>query len=432
MNKLTILIFTLLCIFNLNAQEISWSLEQCIALGMENSLEIKIKQIEIKRTQKSHNSIANRLMPTVSFDANQSYNFGSTIDPSTNGRVSSNIQYDNFFLGARMNLIDFNSIATSQFTKLDIERAKVEKEVLENEYKLQIVESYFAALYTQELLKIQENQLINAKSNLDRIQKEETIGSKPKSDLYDMQLSVALEEKNILETKQLDRIQKTQLFQLLNAKEIDADNCFLSAYLNSNSNETPTETNNPKIRLANLTYELGQKRIKQSRGTNLPTLGAFYNYSTFYYKPLNQPDVQVDSFNSQFSDNKNQQVGLQLTVPIFNGFRNSNKAKALELENEKEKLALNQEDLKLKQQIQIEEEKIKQIHLLDIKLFEIKDLTEKTFQTSQSKFEAGKIDAIVFSTVKNQLLQSQYDVLKNNLQHQFTTIKLNLIKYNEL
>jgi outer membrane protein len=155
MNKLTTLIFTLFCFINLNAQEKNWTLEQCIAVGMQNSLEIKIKQIEIKRTQKSHNSIANRLMPTVGFDANQSYNFGSTIDPSTNGRVSSNIQYDNFFLGARMNLIDFNSIATSQFTKLDIERAKVEKEVLENEYKLHIVESYFTALYTQELLKIQ-------------------------------------------------------------------------------------------------------------------------------------------------------------------------------------------------------------------------------------------------------------------------------------
>jgi outer membrane protein len=432
MNKLTTLIFTLFCFINLNAQGNSWTLEQCLALGMENSLEIKIKQIEIKRTQKSHNSIANRLMPTVSFDANQSYNFGSTIDPSTNGRVSSNIQYDNFFLGARMNLIDFNSIATSQFTKLDIERAKVEKEVLENEYKLQIVESYFTALYTQELLKIQENQLINAKSNLDRIQKEETIGSKPKSDLYDMQLSVALEEKNILETKQLDQIQKTQLFQLLNLNIIDAKNYVLMLYLKKNESIISTEIVNPKVKLANIYYELGIKKIKQARGSSLPTLSAFYNYSTFYYKPLNQTDVEVNNFNSQFSDNKNQQVGFQLNIPIFNGFRNSKNTKALQLENEKSKLALSQEDLKLKQQIQIEEEKIKQITVLETKLLEIKELTAKTFKTSQSKFEAGKIDAIVFSTVKNQLLQSEFDVLKNNLQHQFTTIKLNLIKYNQL
>jgi outer membrane protein len=189
MNKIALFILLFLTIINSNAQENTWSLEQCIALGLENSLEVKIKQIEIKRTQKKHNSIANNLLPTVGFDANQSYNFGSTIDPSTNGRVSSNIQYDNFFLSARMNLIDFNKIATSQVTKLDIEKAKVEQEVLENEYKLQIAESFFTALYTQELLKIQETQFKNAKLNLERIEKEESIGSKPKSDLYEIKCS---------------------------------------------------------------------------------------------------------------------------------------------------------------------------------------------------------------------------------------------------
>jgi outer membrane protein len=432
MNKAIIFILLFFCFVSSTAQENRWTLEQCISMGLENSLEIKIRQIEIKRTQKRHNSFANNVLPSVGFDANQTYNFGSTIDPSTNGRVSSNIQNDNFFLGARMNLLDFNSIATTQFTKLDIERAKVEKEVLENEYKLQIAESYFTALYTQELVKIQENQLINAKSNLDRILKEETIGKKPKSDLYEMQLSLALEEKSIIETKQAVQIQTKQLFQLLNADYIDIENCVLMPFMNSNSKESSLEFDNPKIKLASLTYELGKKRIKQAKGTNLPSLYAFYNYSTFYYRSLNQPGTVEDSFSNQFSDNKNQQVGFQLNVPIFNGFRNTKSVKALELENEKEKVALSQEDLKLKQQVEIEEEKIKQIEFLDAKLLEIKTLTEKTFQTSQSKFEAGKIDAVVFSTVKNQLLKSEYDVLKNNLQLQFTTIKINLIKFNQL
>ncbi|MFC4738716.1 TolC family protein [Flavobacterium ponti] len=432
MNKIALFILLFLIIINSNAQENTWSLEQCIALGLENSLEVKIKQIEIKRTQKKHNSIANNLLPTVGFDANQSYNFGSTIDPSTNGRVSSNIQYDNFFLSARMNLIDFNKIATSQVTKLDIERAKVEQEVLENEYKLQIAESFFTALYTQELLKIQETQFKNAKLNLERIEKEESIGSKPKSDLYDMQLSVAIEEKNIITTKQLAQIQKAQLFQLLNANQMDIESCILLPYLNAESIERNEGFSNPKLKLASLTYELGQKRIKQFRGNNLPTLSAFYNYSTFYYKPLNQPNVIVNSFSNQFADNKNQQVGLQLNVPIFNGFRNAKNVKALKFENEKEKVALNLEDLKLKQQIEIEKEKIKQITFLKTKLLVIKELNEKTFQTSQSKFEAGKIEAVVFSSVKNQFLQAEYDVLKNNLQYQFTILKLNLIKYDQL
>ena len=140
----------------------------------------------------------------------------------------------------------------------------------------------------------------------------------------------------------------------------------------------------------------------------------------------------VNSFNNQLSDNKNQQVGLQLSIPIFNGFKNTRNVKALKFQNEKEEIAIKQEDLKLKQQIQLEEEKIKQIELLDTKLIAIKELTQKTFQTSQSKFEAGKIDAIVFSTVKNQLLQSEYEVLKTNLLRQFLGVKLNLLKFNAL
>jgi outer membrane protein len=433
MNKTSIYIIILYFItFFSNAQDNFWTLERCIEMGLQNSLEIKIRQIEVKRTQKSHNTIVNNILPTVSFDANQSYNFGSTIDPSTNGRVSSNIQYDNFFLSARMNLLDFNAIATSQLTKLNIEQAKVEKEVLENEYQLQISESYFTALYSQELLKIQEEQFTNALQNLERIQKEDSLGSKPKSDLYDMQLSVALEEKNILETKQLLQIQKKQLFQLLNIENINENNIELLFYLNVHEKETIDEASNPNLKLAELKYEQNLKRIKQLRGNNLPTLNAFYNYSTFYYKPLNQPDIVVDGFKEQFSDNKNQQVGLALNIPIFNGFRNSKNVKALKLESQKSKLLIEQEKIKINQQIAIEEEKQNQLRQLEEQLVAINLLSQKTYKTSQSKYEAGKMDAVVLSTVKNQLLQSEYNLLKNKLQLQYAIVKINLIQQNHL
>lgn len=412
------------------AQNEIWTLEKCIEVGLQNSLEIKISQIEIKRTQKNHNSIVNNLLPTISFDANQSYNFGSTIDPSTNGRVSSNIQYDNFFLSANMNLLDFNTLATSQLTKLQMEMSKVEKEVLENEYQLQISESYYTALYSQELLKIQEKQLKNTLQNLEKIQKEERLGSKPKSDLYDMQLSVAQEEVTILQTKQLVEIQKKQLFQLLNSAPVAIKNVELLPYLNTF--ELAKELVNPNLKLAQLNYEQDLKRIRQLRGNNLPSLRAFYNYSTFYYKPLNQPNVEVNSFSNQLSDNKNQQVGLALTIPIFNGFRSSKNVKALKLESEKSKLVIAQEQLKINQQIAIEQEKIEQLLQLESKLETIHLFSRKTYQTSLFKYEAGKLDAVVLTTVKNQLLQSEYDLLKNQLQSQFTTIKIALLQRNHL
>ena len=65
-----------------------------------------------------------------------------------------------------MNLIDFGMFFTVQKEKIDIEKAKAEKEIIENEYKLQLLESFYQALFTQELLTIQKLQLDNSLFNL--------------------------------------------------------------------------------------------------------------------------------------------------------------------------------------------------------------------------------------------------------------------------
>lgn len=429
--KAFLLVFIYTFCFSVFGQDNSWPLQKCIDEAMKNSIDIKISQLQVKKSQKLHNSIANQMLPSISFTGNQSYNFGSTIDPSTNGRVSSNIQNDNFFLNAQMNLIDFKNFAMAQKTKIDIEKAKADLAVIENEYQLQILESYYQALFTQELLKIQTAQFKNSEFNLSRIQKEVEIGSKPQSDLYDMQLSFAQEEIKILETEQLFLIQKKQLFQLMNVENSSINNLVLEYFIEKKPSESSVE-NNPKIRAAELGYQSSLKDTKLERANNLPTLTTFYGFSTFYYKPLNQPDVTVDNFNKQISDNKNQQLGIQLSVPVFNGFRNNRRVSAAKIEAEKSKFIIEQEKLKIKNQIDIETQNKINLRQLETKLAQMKTFADASFRTSQSKFTSGVIDAVVFSAVKNQLLSTEYDLLKNQLQRQFTDVKIHLIQGKSL
>lgn len=413
-------------------QDNAWPLQKCIAEAMKNSIEIKLQQLSVKKAQKEHNSLVNQMLPSVSFTGNQSYNFGSTIDPSTNGRVSSNIQNDNFFLNAQMNLIDFKAFATAQKTKIDIEKSKAQLAVIENEYQLQILESYYQALFTQELLKIQKEQFKNSQFNLDRVQKEVSIGSKPKSDLYDMQLSFAQEEMKIMETEQLSVLQKTQLFQLMNVENISVAEVVLENFIGTNNLAETTAISNPKIKFAELNYQSSQKETKLERANNLPSLTTYYGFSTFYYKPLNQPDVIVDNFNKQISDNKNHQVGIQLNVPVFNGFRNNKRVSATKIESEKSKFVIEQEKLKVKNQIDIENQNKNNYAQLYAKLQQMKTFAEASFRTSQAKFTSGTIDAVVFSAVKNQWLSTEYDLLKNELQQQYIALKISLIQGNVL
>lgn len=411
-------------------QDNSWPLQKCIAEAMKNAIEIKIEQLNVKKAQKQHNSIVNQMLPNVSFTGNQSYNFGSTIDPATNGRVSSNIQNDNFFLNAQMNLIDFKAFATAQKTKIEIEKAKAQLAIIENEYQLQILESYYQALFTQELLKIQKEQFKNAQFNLNRVTKEVEIGSKPKSDLYDIQLSFAQEELRMMETEQLLLLQKTQLFQLMNVKEVALADVVLENYIPASASVASVTLSHPKIKFAELNYQSIRKDTQLERANNLPTLTTYYGFSTFYYKPLNQPNAVVADFNQQISDNKNHQLGIQLNVPVFNGFRNNKRISAAKIESEKSQYDIAQEKLKVDNQIALENQNRNNYQKLFAKLQETKTYAEASFRTSQAKFSSGVIDAIVFSSVKNQWLNAEYDLLKNQLQQQYVDLKINLLNGN--
>lgn len=431
MNKTSFLIS--LCLFSsfCFAQETNWTLQKCIALGIENNLAIKIQQLEIKRNQKTKVSMLNELLPQVNLYGNQSYNFGSTIDPSTNGRVSSNIQYDNFYLSAQMNLLDFSKIAEAQKDKITIEIAMAEKEIIENEYKLQVLESFYQTLFTQELQKIQEIQLQNSKYNLDRISKEVTIGSKPKSDLYDIQFNYAQEEKRFLETQQLLTIQKTQLFQLINYKDLNIETVVLEHTIANPENDLEN-LKNPKIKAALLALEKSEKAINFQRANNLPTFSTFYQLASFYYKPLNQPEIVVENFSNQIGNNKNQQVGVQISIPVFNGFKNNRAITAAKIDSEKSKLKIEQEKNSLYQQLELEQKNKKNLESIQAKLIEIENFARASFTTTQAKFTTGVIDVFSYSMAKNNWLTSQYEVIKNKLQLQYIAFKMNLIKTNTL
>jgi len=430
-NKIILSLLLVMKVQFASGQSTIWSLKNCIDAGLENSIMVKIEKLEVKRTQKSRVSMLNELLPTVSLFGSQSYNFGSTIDPGTNARVSSNIQFDNFYMNVQMNVLDFGAIATSQKSKIGVELAKAEQEIIENEYKLQILESFYQALYTQELIDIQRQQLENTRFNLNRITKEIEIGSKPKSDLYDIQFAFAQEEKQLLETIQLGGIQITQLFQLLNYTEfietkIKLENTF-GVIQNNRS-----ETNNPKIKSAQLTFKSAKKELNVQQAQNLPTLTTFYQLSSFYYKPLNQSDGKVENFSNQVGNNKNQQLGLQLSIPVFNGFKNNRAVSAAKIDIEKSNLKLEEERLLVEQQLEIEAKNKVNYLIIEEKLAQMLQFAQASFKTTQAKFASGTVDAFSFSSAKNNLLTSEYASLKNRLQSQYTGYKINLIQKNDL
>ncbi len=407
------------------------TLQQCLDIGLKNSLDFQLKQLDVLTAETTYRKPLMEYLPTASISGSHNYNIGSVIDPATNSRISSNIQTDNLSLNANINLLDFNIFTKSRRDKIALLKAKADKEATIAEYSISVLDNYINAFYTQELLKIQQTQFENAKFNLNRITNEVTIGSRPKSDLYDMQVSYALEESNLLQTSQLLYNQKLMLLQLLNAESLSPDVVNLTGFDSPIKNEV-ADVNQitidalkayPTVKAANLSVSVAKKEVKMQRNYYLPVISGYYSYSSFYYLPVNG-NQSVNPFWTQLSDNKNHYVGAQVSIPLFNGLKTHRDVQLAKVNVQKREVELKQEELKLRQSIEQETAKQQQNNVLADTMLQTRNHAEKSLETTQAKFSSGLVDAIVFSTAKNQLLTAEYNLLKARVSAIHAHLKL--------
>jgi outer membrane protein len=66
------------------------------------------------------------------------------------------------------------------------------------------------------------------------------------------------------------------------------------------------------------------------------------------------------------------------------------------------------------------------------KLISSIDLAQKSFATTQVKYENGKADVFSFNQAKNELLNSQFALIKNNLTRSLLQKRLKLNNTNAL
>ena len=83
-------------------------------------------------------------------------------------------------------------------------------------------------------------------------------------------------------------------------------------------------------------------------------------------------------------------------------------------------------------QVVLEEQNIRNYSQLQHKLIEKQKFAKASLATTQAKFISGKVEAILYSSVKNQSLSADFEVLKNHLQLQYSDLKINLLIKNEL
>lgn len=366
--KLKIVFFTILLLtgLTLRAQQGEiWDLKSCIDYALENN--IQVKQSDLNRIQ---NELALKgakmsRLPTLNFSTNYNITTGRSINPFTNELVTNDVQSQRYNLSSGVTIFNYGSINNSiKRGVADLEVSEYDLENTKNQTTLSIITFFTNVLLNQEQMKNAQFTLETSKIRLDLVEKQRRLGVVNQQELLQARQQVAVDELNLIRAENAFELAKLSLqqamqiplssdFQVLTPEIPEPD---VNAILESPASIYQTAlAQQPDVKSAEAGERSAQLGVKISEAGLYPTLslsaGIATNYSSIApetiakegsesiitFEPIGTvegtntqvisrfPTIsaaeEVDlTYGRQLDFNQNSFVGLNLNIPIFNGF----------------------------------------------------------------------------------------------------------------
>lgn len=417
-----IVFFLLLVGFQLSAQSKKWTLEECVDYAIKNNISIKQSELDLKTTDVDKLEAIGGFLPTLNGNANYSMNTGASINPVTN--QFQNETFKSMSASANSGIMLFNGLANWK----TLQRAKLSKiansyrlDKMKDDIALSIANSYLQILFNKEQLKVQKNQNLITKENIKRTQELIQAGSLPAGDIYELQATDASQEQQIVNTENALLIAKIGLCQTLLLEDyanFDISDEVMDLPMSDMTNETQESilekakesVKDVKIAMANV--DVAKKDVALSRSSYLPTLTGFLGYNTRWAEsiPFNFID-QLTLFDGTA-------VGLQLNVPILNGFATRGRVQRAKINQERSEFQLKQAELDLERNVYQAYNDV----INAKKSFEAAQKTlearKQSFNFSKERYEVGLMNSfdfsqstIAFENAQSEVLRTKYDYL---------------------
>ena len=249
--------------------------------------------------------------------------------------------------------------------KLSQLAAQYQLNKMQDDISLMVANSYLEILFNKENLKVQKEQLANDEKQLIRSQELVDNGVLPRGDLLDMKATIASDRQRVVVAENgllLSKLSLAQLLQLDDFKSFDIANSENESMQNSVMAESAenilekAKQVRVEMKIAQTNLDIAQKDIKIAKGAYQPSLSGFYSFSTraSYSDRIVGFDIDGNPIFTgplplfdQFSDNKGHNFGLQLSIPILNGFSVKNNVERSKVNFERSKNAFSQAETDL-------------------------------------------------------------------------------------
>jgi len=417
----------------ISAQQKKWTLEECVNYAIENNLTIDQFELDLEDAKIDKSDALGNFLPNLNASTRGDSNTGFSINPTTNAPTTQTAYNVNGSINSNVNLFNgLRNVRIMNRAKLSAIASQYRLDDLKDDIRLNVANAYLQILSNKESLKVFRAQFAVTEQDLNRTKELVESGVVPRGDLLEIEATAANQEQQIVNGESLvliSRINLAQLLQITDYENFDiVDDSFEIPPSDILSNSAKVIYDKAldwrnDIKFSQASVELAETDLSIAKGASYPTVGGFVNYGTRYSDQTTIPDSNGNPFTPSFRDQMwifdGIAYGVQLSVPIFNGFSVKNNIKRSEISFERAKLQYEQDKLDLESNIQ-------QAYVDVTSFFKAYEAAEKTLearrlahQYTKERFDVGLMNAFDYSQAQSRVDNAEAEVIRTKYNYIF-------------
>ena len=435
------------------------SLQECIDAAIQNNLQIKQNQLSVERGKLTLDESKYGLYPTLNGGTGLSLFSGRNINPFTNGIINSLVGQNNFNLQAGMILYDGKRTRnTMLLNQQSLEAAGLDLQTIRNTISLQVAVAYLSVLSQEDLLIIAQKQAEVTQLQIDRTQKLVDAGALAETNLFDLKAQLANDELQIVNSVNNLESAKLTMSQLLNYTDgrnfevtrVLVPNPNVSNYPNSSQEIYNTAISFlPEVKAAETRKKVAETGTEIAKSAKLPTLSANAGWGTAYTtaaeriittteidkRTLGNVDIngtkfpliiespktinEKISYPKQITTNMNSSVGVNLRIPIFNGYNAKYRLATAKIQEDQADLQLQLVKLQLKQSIDQAYIALSNASKRYTATQSQVSSLEEAYRAATVRFDAGSLNSVDYNIAKTNLDRAKANLVQTKYDYVF-------------
>jgi len=472
---LTLYLFLFFSALNLAAQD-KWDLRRCVEYALANNISIKQSDIDSRTSKLTYEQSKWAQFGSANGSTSVGLNYGRSIDPTNNVYVNQQGLSQVYSLQVGITLFNWFALRRSvESNRFSYEAQLVNIDKIKNDVTLNVAASYLSALLAKQQVDLAVTKLDLTRRQLANTRALVNAGSVPELNAAELEVQFATDTAAVItaqETYDIDNLQLKAILNLDAAAPFDLDTPPVESIpVEPISSLAPDVVYSiavgtfPQQKMNDLRISAAEKYVEYSKGRLYPTLSAygalgsnFFNdlrnvqvvgtgyqpTSAYAYNPITNSQDTVfgptakrvysgqpfykawTGYGNQLGNNFGQQVGLQLTVPIFNGLASKTNYKKSQLNVASAKLTKDNDLLSLKQGIyQAYYNAVASMEKFEANKKAVA-VAEKSFDVATKRYNVGMLNTIDYLVNQNALFTAKINMISTQFDYVF---RIKILEY---